>query len=267
MAIVGITPTFMSPIAYRDSAAELAQQSREGAQALQNAFKFGTQVYDAVKNRQIGNALAKGDTNKAALLESRKINNADPTSFWKWKTEGDRAAAQQAADAEKMKGNLMNETAALLSNVVTNNPEAQAMYINNLNTQKAKLQNAGMDTSVIDQKIAEMTGAMQGNQKAIEEAKQQELFDKNSRNYLANVKTLQSSEAMRQYLLEHKDEMSSDDKLAAIDFISEQRKKELKGDEAERWEKHGKAQQLKNEKKQAQKDAEADWATGLFGGK
>lgn len=273
MAIVGITPTFMSPIAYRDSAAELAQQSREGAQALQNAFKFGTQVYDAVKNRQIGNALAKGDTNKAALLESRKINNADPTSFWKWKTEGDRAAAAAAAQKESdltnTQNSLRNATTALLNNVVTNNPEAQAMYINNLNTQKAKLLDAGMtkEAELVDQKIAEMTGAMHGNQQAIADQQEAEAFKKNSANRVALMKQYQTSESMRKYLQEHKDEMSDEDKLLAIDLIDEQRKKEIKEAEARAWELHGKGQTLKNEKKQAQKDAEADWATGLFGGK
>lgn len=264
MAVVGITPTFMSPIAFRDSAQELANQSREGAAALQNAFKFGTQVYDAVKNRQIGDALKKGDTEKAAFLESRKINNADPTSFWKWKNESDRAAAQQEADAQKMKGNLLNETAALMSNVVTNNPEAQAMYINNLNSQKAKLQNAGMDTSVIDEKIAQVTGQMQGNQQAIADAQEAEAFKKNSANRVALMKQYQTSESMRKYLQDHKDEMSDEDKLLAIDLIDEQRKKEIKDAEARAWELHGKGQQLKNEKKQAQKDADEDWASKLF---
>ena len=171
MAIVGITPTFMSPMAFRDSAQELAQQSREGAAALQNAFKFGTQVYDYTKNRQIGNALKKGDVEKAALLESQKINQQDPSVLWRWnqgqqmqKDQIAAAEAQRVADAQKAQSNLMNETDALLKNVTSQNPEAMAQYINNLNTQKAKMQNAGLNTDAIDAKIAEVTQNMNAAQ-------------------------------------------------------------------------------------------------------
>lgn len=167
MAIVGITPTFMSPMAFRDSAQELAQQSREGAAALQNAFKFGTQVYDYTKNRQIGNALKKGDVEKAALLESQKINQQDPSVLWRWnqgqkmqQAQIDEAKAQRAADLQKAQSDLANETDALLQNVTSQNPEAMAQYINNLNTQKAKMQNAGLSTDAIDAKIAEVTQNM-----------------------------------------------------------------------------------------------------------
>jgi hypothetical protein len=272
MAIVGITPTFMSPIAYRDSAAELAQQSREGAQALQNAFKFGTQVYDAVKNRQIGDALAKGDTNKAALLESRKINNADPTSFWKWKTEGDRAAAAAAAQKESdltnTQNSLRNATTALLNNVVTNNPEAQAMYINNLNTQKAKLLDSGMtkEAELVDQKIAEMTGAMQGGLEQrqadaakAEEAKQiKETYSKTTGDIDKQISAGATDSAWK---------MAQEAWKAGIidDKDLERFKEQIKAkNEATNWERHGKSQQLKNEKKQAQKDADDDWASKLF---
>lgn len=182
MAIVGITPTFMSPMAFRDSAQELAQQSMEGAAALQNAFKFGTQVYDYTKNRQIGTALKKGDVEKAALLESQKINQQDPSVLWRWnqgqqmqKDQIAAAEAQREADLKKAQSNLVNETDALLSNVTSQNPEAMAQYINNLNTQKAKLQNAGLSTGAIDAKIAEVTQNMntaQSNAANVAAAKQ-----------------------------------------------------------------------------------------------
>lgn len=162
-----IVPAFMSPMAFRDSAQELAQQSRDGAAALQNAFKFGTQVYDYTKNRQIGDALNKGDVDKAALLESQKINQTDPSVIWRW-NQGQQmqqaqiadAKAQREDDLKKAQRSLTNETNALLNNVTSQNPEAMAQFINNLNTQKAKLLNAGMDTSVIDAKIAEVTNNM-----------------------------------------------------------------------------------------------------------
>ncbi len=272
MALNLIAPTFMSPMAFRDSAAELAQQSREGAQALQNAFKFGTQVYDAVKNRQIGDALAKGDTNKAALLESRKINNADPTSFWKWKTEGDRAAAAAAAQKESdltnTQNSLRNATTALLNNVVTNNPEAQAMYINNLNTQKAKLLDSGMtkEAELVDQKIAEMTGAMQGGLEQrqadaakAEEAKQiKETYSKTTGDIDKQISAGATDSAWK---------MAQEAWKAGIidDKDLERFKEQIKAkNEATNWERHGKSQQLKNEKKQAQKDADDDWASKLF---
>ena len=271
MAIVGITPTFMSPMAFRDSAQELAQQSREGAAALQNAFKFGTQVYDYAKNRQIGNALKKGDVDKAALLESQKINQQDPSVLWRW-NQGQKiqeaqiadAKAQREADLQKAQSNLMNETNALLNNVTSQNPEAMAQYINNLYTQRAKVQNAGGDTTAIDAKIAQVNEQMQGSQANIAAAQEAEAFKKNSANRVALMKQYQTAESMRKYLQDHKDEMSDEDKLLAIDLIDEQRKKEMKESEARAWELHGKGQQLKNEKKQAQKDADEDWASKLF---
>jgi len=252
MAIVGIAPTFMSPIAYRDSAQELAQASQNNAAALQNAFKFGTQVYDTIKNRQIGEALKKGDTDKAALLESKKINNADPTSFWKWKTDAARTAAQQEADAQKMKGNLLNETAALMSNVVTNNPEAQAQYINNLNTQKAKLQNAGMDTSVIDQKIAEVTGQMQGNQASIAERTKHEAFVKNSAGHLANVKEL-DPDGIDEYLTNNQGQMTDTDIQKAITIMNSKRRQAEKEAQQDWQTQHNLARQLKKEREEDQK--------------
>jgi hypothetical protein len=271
MAIVGITPTFMSPMAFRDSAQELAQQSREGAAALQNAFKFGTQVYDYAKNRQIGNALKEGNLDKAALLESQKINQQDPSVLWRWnqgqkmqQAQIDEAKAQRADDLKKAQSNLVNETDALLKNVTSQNPEAMAQYINNLNTQKAKLQNAGLKTDAIDAKIAEVTGNMNAAQQNIANQQEDEAFKKNSANRVALMKQYQTSESMRKYLQDHKDEMSDEDKLLAIDLIDEQRKKEKKESEARAWELHGKGQQLKNEKKQAQKDADDDWASKLF---
>ena len=271
MAIVGITPTFMSPMAFRDSAQELAQQSREGAAALQNAFKFGTQVYDYTKNRQIGNALKKGDVDKAALLESQKINQEDPSVLWRWnqgqkmqQAQIDEAKAQRAADLQKAQSDLANETDSLLKNVTSQNPEAQAQYINNLYTQRAKVKNAGGDTTAIDAKIAQVTEQMQGSQQSIAEQQEAEAFKKNSANRVALMKQYQTSESMRNYLQAHKDEMSDEDKLLAIDLIDEQRRKEYEDREGKNWERHGKAQQLKNEKKQAQKEADEDWASQLF---
>ena len=164
MAIVGITPTFMSPLAFRDSSQQLAQASKDNAAALQNAFKFGTQVYDMFKNRAIGDALASGDTNKAAQLESQKLNNADPSSFWRWnkgqemqQAQIDEAKAQRETDKQNAKNALLNEKQSVLDTVTSDNPEAKIQFINNLNTMKAKLATNGIDTSDIDERIKQET--------------------------------------------------------------------------------------------------------------
>ena len=65
-----------------------AKQDREG---LQNAFKFGTQVYDYMKSRQIADAIDKGDMKEAAVLDAQRINNQDPTSIFRWKAGQEQA--------------------------------------------------------------------------------------------------------------------------------------------------------------------------------
>ena len=232
MAIVGITPTFMSPMAFRDSAQELAQQSREGAAALQNAFKFGTQVYDYTKNRQIGNALKKGDVEKAALLESQKINQEDPSVLWRWnqgqqiqKDQIAAADAQRAADTQKAQSNLLNETQAILNNVTSQNPEAMAQYINNLNTQKAKLQNAGLSTDAIDAKIAEVTGNMSNAQQTIAAQQAEEKAVKESANHRDTAMKLSSVDAMN-YLTTYGKYMSDADKQMVQQYVKNKKSEE-----------------------------------------
>lgn len=176
MAIIGITPTFMSPIAYRNFAPELEQQTRSNAAGLRQLADFATKAYDYNKNRQIGDALKRGNVDEAAELESQKINQQDPAVLWRWK-EGqnlqkaqiDAANAQRAADEQKAKQNIMNETESLLNNVVTDNPEAMVQYINNLHTQREKLKNMNLDTTPVDKKIKQMTDALEGRKAAIAE--------------------------------------------------------------------------------------------------
>lgn len=263
MAIVGITPTFMSPMAFRDSSQQLAQASKDNAAALQNAFKFGTQVYDMFKNRAIGDALASGDTNKAAQLESQKLNNADPTSFWRWKTDSDRVTKQQEDDAKKMRGNLLNETNALMKNVVTNNPEAQAQYINNLNTQKAKLANAGLSTDAIDAKIEEVRNMMEGNQANIAEQTKHENFVKNSANHLANIKELDPA-GIDEYLTNNQGQMTDTDIQKAVTIMNSKVRQAQKEEQQEQQQLHNLSRQLKNERKQDKADADAAWAESFF---
>ena len=213
MAIIGITPTFMSPIAYRNFAPELEQQTRSNAAGLRQLADFATKAYDYNKNRQIGDALKRGNVDEAAELESQKINQQDPSVLWRWK-EGqniqkaqiEAANAQRADDERKAKQNLINETESLLSNVVTDNPEAMAQYINNLQTQKPKLKNMNIDTTPIDNKIAEMTKALEGRKAAIAEqeanAKTQAAAKQTHDTTVANIKeqisagAIESAESM-----------------------------------------------------------------------
>lgn len=236
MALNLIAPTFMSPMAFRDSAQELAQQSREGAAALQNAFKFGTQVYDYAKNRQIGNALKEGNVEKAALLESQKINQQDPSVTWRWnEARKDAAAARQEqinaaneqriADQQKAQGNLLNETQAMLNNVTSQNPEAMAQYINNLNTQKAKLQNAGLNTDAIDAKIAEVTGNMGAAQQNIAAQQAEEKAVKESANHRDTAMKLASVDALN-YLTTYGKYMSDADKQMVQQYIKNKKSEE-----------------------------------------
>lgn len=232
MAIVGITPTFMSPIAFRDSAQQLAQQSKENAAALQNALKFGTQVYDYVKNRQIGDALKKEDADTAALLESQKINQQDPSVLWRWyqgqQLQKDQIAAAEKrllADEKKAQRNLLNETQAILNNVTSNNPEAMAQYINNLNTQKAKLQNAGLNTDAIDAKIAEVTGNMTAAQQNIAVQLAEEKAVKESANHRDTALKLASEDAMN-YLASYGKYMADADKQMVQQYIKNKESEE-----------------------------------------
>jgi hypothetical protein len=222
----------MSPMAFRDSAQELAQQSREGAAALQNAFKFGTQVYDYAKNRQIGNALKKGDVEKAAVLESQKINQEDPSVLWRWnqgqQMQKDQIAAaqeQRLADEKKAQGNLLNETQAILNNVTSQNPEAMAQYINNLNTQKAKMQNAGLNTDAIDAKIAEVTGNMSNAQQTIAAQQAEEKAIKDSANHRDTAMKLASVDAMN-YLTTYGKYMSDADKQMVQQYVKNKKSEE-----------------------------------------
>lgn len=217
MAIIGITPTFMSPIAYRNFAPELEQQTRSNAAGLRQLADFATKAYDYNKNRQIGDALKRGNVNEAAELESQKINQQDPTMLWRWKAGQDQqqaqinaANAQRIADEQKAKQNLMNETESLLSNVVTDNPEAMAQYINNLNTQKAKLRNMGIDTKIVDDKIKQMTDAMQGKKDVIAEQAAADKEIKDSATLRDTAMKLSSTDAQK-FLNDNKSAMTQPD--------------------------------------------------------
>jgi len=103
------TPQFGIPtslvFAPRDFSQQMAANQASDTQGLQNLFKFGTQVYDAIKNRQIANEMDKEnpDYKKIDSLAAERINNPD-TSFsnWRWKAGQEQAAEFRKQDLERI---------------------------------------------------------------------------------------------------------------------------------------------------------------------
>lgn len=93
MALVtpNFTPATSLVFGARDFSKDMRQNQAEDTKGLQNAFKFGTQVYDYIKQRQIADAIKKGDADKAAMLDAQRINTQDPTSMFRWKAGQEQA--------------------------------------------------------------------------------------------------------------------------------------------------------------------------------
>jgi len=169
----------------RDFSQQIAQQAAADTKGLQNAFKFGTQVYDFVKQNQIADAIKDGDVNKAAVLDAQRINNQDPTSLFRWKQgldlskqlHDENLAAQQEmreADIERSKVERANEEQKqrqALSNKITNtlgtmglnlntSPEQVQEYMNTLATLKTEAENNGIPLEAITRKEAELQGRL-----------------------------------------------------------------------------------------------------------
>jgi hypothetical protein len=89
----------------RDFAPQIDALQKGDTEGLQNAFKFGTQVYDAIKNGQIADEMQKEDPDykKIDALAAKRINNPD-TSFsnWRWKQGQDQAAEFRKQDLERI---------------------------------------------------------------------------------------------------------------------------------------------------------------------
>lgn len=159
-----------------------AKQDREG---LQNAFKFGTQVYDYMKNRQIADAIKNGDVDKAAELDAQRINNQDPTSIFRWKLGQEQAKqlhddtlaaqkeqqeaalkrteAEKALQEQKSRDAIINEvtnTLPTMSIGMETTPEQRQQYLNTLAGLKTKAQNAGVPIEMITRKEAELAGEL-----------------------------------------------------------------------------------------------------------
>lgn len=67
-----MAPTVSGVYSFRDSSQQLAGASDANAKALQNAFSFGTKVYDFLKSRKQAGLMKKDREDRAALEESIK---------------------------------------------------------------------------------------------------------------------------------------------------------------------------------------------------
>ena len=104
----------------RDFAPQISELGNINTKALQNAFNFGTKVYDWDKDRKIAEELKQEnpDVNKMAALEASKINGSqDPTSIWRWKKGLEAQEAQRAADLQRVKDEKDLQEAKALQNL------------------------------------------------------------------------------------------------------------------------------------------------------
>ena len=168
----------------RDYLPQLQELQSNATKGLQNAFKFGTQVYDYNKQRQIADALQQGDTNEAAYLDAQRINNQDPTSIFRWKLSQEQAkqihdenlAAQKAqremdlvrVEAEKAKAkeeakqHMQNKLDSYLPTMtigLNTTPEQVQQYANTLAGLEAEAANYGID----DPRIATLKASFGGD--------------------------------------------------------------------------------------------------------
>lgn len=146
----------------RDFSQQISANQASETKGLQNLFKFGTQVYDAIKNRQIADEMdnENPDYKKIDSLAAQRINNPD-TSFsnWRWKKGQDDAMAIRQQDLERAK--LEKEATKELArrqalNKVTNTlgtiniglnttPDQVQQYRNTLASLMTEAQNAGLE--------------------------------------------------------------------------------------------------------------------------
>lgn len=160
------TPQFGIPtslvFAPRDFSQQMAANQASDTQGLQNLFKFSTQVYDAIKNRQIANEMDKEnpDYKKIDSLAAERINNPD-TSFsnWRWKQGQDQALAIREKDLERIKAekdaakelakrqalNKVTNTLGTINIGLNTTPDQVQQYRNTLAGLMTEAQNAGLE--------------------------------------------------------------------------------------------------------------------------
>lgn len=183
----------------RDFSQQISANQASETKGLQNLFKFGTQVYDAIKNRQIADEMdnENPDYKKIDSLAAQRINNPD-TSFsnWRWKKGQDDAMAIRQQDLERAK--LEKEATKELArrqalNKVTNTlgtiniglnttPDQVQQYRNTLASLMTEAQNAGLeDLSAITKMQERLNEPLPYN--VMEDLKNQmDLYNKNFEN-------------------------------------------------------------------------------------
>lgn len=207
---MALTNNFISPTNLvfqpRDFSQQIAQKQADGTRALQNMFKFGTQVYDAYKNRQIADEMAKDDPDykKIDSLAAQRINSPDTTfSNWRWKqgqeltkeeNKLNREAAKEQREedlkriqaekdaakelAKRQMANKITNTLGTMQLDLNTTPEQAQAYKNTLGALMTEAQNAGIeDLKPITDKIGAMEGPLPYDQMQ-DLMTQIELYDK-----------------------------------------------------------------------------------------
>ncbi len=146
----------------RDFVPQIEANARQDREGLQNAFKFGTQIYDAIKNRQIANEMnsENPDYKKIDALAAQRINNPD-TSFsnWRWKQGQDQAAEFRKQDLERIEAekdaakelakrqalNKVTNTLGTINIGLNTTPDQVQQYRNTLAGLMTEAQNAGLE--------------------------------------------------------------------------------------------------------------------------
>ena len=146
----------------KDFSQQISANQASETKGLQNLFKFGTQVYDAIKNRQIADEMdnENPDYKKIDSLAAQRINNPD-TSFsnWRWKQGQDQAAAirqqdleraklEKAAAKELAKRQALNKVTNTLGTInigLNTTPDQVQQYRNTLASLMTEAQNAGIE--------------------------------------------------------------------------------------------------------------------------
>ena len=162
----------------KDFSQQISANQASETKGLQNLFKFGTQVYDAIKNRQIADEMdnENPDYKKIDSLAAQRINNPD-TSFsnWRWKQGQDQAAAirqqdleraklEKAAAKELAKRQALNKVTNTLGTInigLNTTPDQVQQYRNTLASLMTEAQNAGIeDLSAITKMQERLNGPL-----------------------------------------------------------------------------------------------------------
>lgn len=143
-----------------DAAAQ-AQAKEEKIADIQNQI--------ATLEKRIAENTAKlqnftGNVDQIAAIEARKINNADPTSIWRWKVDRDEArriAKEQNKSKDIAKTNALIEATNAIENMVVDplmDTSTKNAMLSKLADIKSNLQKNGFSTKMADDKIKEIKG-------------------------------------------------------------------------------------------------------------